>query len=42
MIQFDPRKDLYGITAFGTVTEVEGEVQAKGTVLVNGKFNLLG
>ena len=39
MIQFDPRKDLYGITAFGTVTEVEGEVQAKGTVLVNGKFN---
>jgi hypothetical protein len=39
MIQFDPRKDLYGITAFGTMTEVEGEVQAKGTVLVNGKFN---
>ena len=39
MIQFDPRKDLYGITAFGTVTEGEGEVQAKGTVLVNGKFN---
>ena len=39
MIQFDPRKDLYGITAFGTVTENEGETQAKGTVLVNGKFN---
>ena len=39
MIQFDPRKDLYGITVFGTVTEGEGEVQAKGAVMVHGNFN---
>lgn len=33
--QFDPRKDLRGLTVFGTV--VEGE--PKGTVLVDGNFN---
>lgn len=40
VLKFDPRKDLNGVTVFGTVADNgEGEVQAKGTVLVEGKFN---